>query len=76
LINGGTCKWLLEKLGFMSYTPEQLGTLKHVVEDMEDIRRQQLASMRPDEVLGEPEPVVVKVSPAAAAAAVQAVSEW
>eukprot|EP00775_Hariotina_reticulata_P012274 gene12274-12411_t len=61
LINGGTCKWLLEKLGFLSYTPEQLGTLKHVVEDMDDIRTQHLADMRPDEVLGEPEPVVVKV---------------
>ena len=28
LINGGTTKLLLEKLGFMSYTPEQLATLQ------------------------------------------------
>ena len=28
LINGGTTKLLLERLGFMSYSPEQLATLQ------------------------------------------------
>jgi hypothetical protein len=34
LINGGTAKALLSRLGFLSYTPEQLATLRHVVQDM------------------------------------------
>ncbi|WIA41790.1 hypothetical protein OEZ86_009122 [Tetradesmus obliquus] len=61
LINGGSTKALLKWLGFLSYTPEQLGTLTHVIEDMEHIREQQLAGLAPDEVLGEPEPDAVKV---------------
>lgn len=48
-------------LGFASYTPEQLTTLQHVVEDMDHMRDTQLADLGPDEVLGEPEPDVVKV---------------
>ena len=55
------CQALLKWLGFLSYTPEQLGTLTHVIEDMEHIREQQLAGLAPDEVLGEPEPDAVKV---------------
>lgn len=62
LINGGTCKVVLQKLGFMSYTPEQLGTLHHVIEDMDEMRDKRLAEMQPDEVLGEPEPDAVNVS--------------
>lgn len=61
LINGGTVKWLLKTLGFMSYTPEQLTTLQHVVQDMDEIRDRRLRELGPDEVLGEPEPDVVKV---------------
>ncbi|KAF8058312.1 NHX8 [Scenedesmus sp. PABB004] len=61
LINGGSTKALLSALGFMSYTPEQLGTLQHVVEDMEAISERRLAALRPDEVLGEPEPDAVKM---------------
>lgn len=63
LINGGTCKLMLQWLGFLSYTPEQLGTLTHVIEDMDEIREQQLKGLVPDEVLGEPEPDAVKVRP-------------
>lgn len=62
LINGGTTKALLEWLGFMSYTPEQLGTLHHVIEDMDEMREKRLAQLHPDEVLGEPEPDAVNVS--------------
>ena len=46
----------------MSYTPEQLTTLEHVVQDMDAMRDKQLAELGPDEVLGEPEPDVVKVN--------------
>lgn len=45
----------------MSYTPEQLTTLQHVVQDMDGMRDRRLAALEPDEVLGEPEPDVVKV---------------
>lgn len=45
----------------MSYTPEQLTTLQHVVQDMDDMRDRRLRDLGPDKVLGEPEPDVVKV---------------
>lgn len=45
----------------MSYTPEQLSTLQHVVQDMDGMRDRRLHGLRPDDVLGEPEPDVVKV---------------
>jgi hypothetical protein len=45
----------------MSYTPEQLSTLQHVVQDMDGMRDRRLHELRPDDVLGEPEPDVVKV---------------
>jgi len=45
----------------MSYTPEQLTTLQHVVQDMDGMRDRRLRELGPDEVLGEPEPDVVKV---------------
>jgi hypothetical protein len=45
----------------MSYTPEQLTTLQHVVQDMDEMRDRRLRELGPDEVLGEPEPDVVKV---------------
>lgn len=61
LINGGTTKYVLRWLGFMSYTPEQLATLNHIVDDMEEMRQARLVEMEPDDVLGEPEPDVVKV---------------
>lgn len=48
-------------LGFMSYTPEQLSTLQHVVQDMDGMRDRRLRELRPDDVLGEPEPDVVTV---------------
>jgi hypothetical protein len=32
IINGGTCKYMLKSLGFMSHTQEQIRTLQHVVE--------------------------------------------
>ena len=31
LVNGSTSKWLLQKLGFMSHTPEEMRVLEHVV---------------------------------------------
>jgi hypothetical protein len=46
----------------MSYTPEQLTTLQHVIQDMDVMRDRRLRELGPDEVLGEPEPDVVKVS--------------
>lgn len=46
----------------MSYTPEQLTTLQHVVQDMDTMRDRRLRELGPDDVLGEPEPDVVKVS--------------
>lgn len=55
------CALLYRVLGFMSYTPEQLTTLQHVVQDMDTIREQRLKALGPDDVLGEPEPDVVKV---------------
>lgn len=69
LINGTTAKYVLEGLGLLSMTPQQLDVLQYVLKEVDGIADATLAVSHADDVLGPPDPRLVKRWSAVAAAA-------
>lgn len=69
LINGSTSKYVLEGLGLLKMSPQQLDVLQYVLKEVDGIADATLSCSDPDDVLGPPDSGLVKKWSAVGAAA-------
>lgn len=60
LLNGTSSKWVLQALGLLRMTPQQLQVLRHVLQEVDGVADTTLAEVAPDAVLGPPDAGLVK----------------